>query len=94
MPAVDLGECQQPWCSQPAVAYVSGPTLGRSPRVTVIGGERAAQMAEKLAAPADADLTAFMYGAMQCIDCVLDAVTRATGHEPVGPAPTGPLGGP
>jgi hypothetical protein len=76
--AGDLGPCEAAWCFRPAVAYVSGPTLGRSPRVTVIAGERAAQLA---AANTGLDT----YGALRCVDCVLAAVEDCVGHVPAGP---------
>jgi hypothetical protein len=76
--AGELGPCEQPWCERPAVAYVSGPTLGRSPRVTVIAGDRAAQLA---AAATGLDT----YGALRCVDCVVAAVEDCVGHVPAGP---------
>lgn len=79
-PADVLGPCEQPWCDRPAVAYVSGPTRGRSPRVTVIAGERVGQLA---AAATGLDT----YGALRCIDCVVVAVEETTGHVPAGPRP-------
>ena len=40
-----LGPCMSGWCERDADVYVAGPTLGRSPRVIVISGERAEQLA-------------------------------------------------
>ncbi len=81
MPAAgDLGPCEQPWCDRPAVAYVSGPTLGRSPRLAVIAGERAVVLA---AAHTGLDT----YGALRCVDCLVNAVVDCVGHVPVGPVP-------
>lgn len=74
--AGDLGLCEAAWCWRPAVAYVSGPTLGRSPRLTVIAGERAAVLAGGRT-----------YGALRCVDCVLAAVEDCVGHVPAGPVP-------
>lgn len=82
-PAGELGLCEQPWCDRPAAAYVAGPTLGRSPRVTVIGGERAAQLARET----PGEVATMTYGAMQCVDCLLATVEAAVGHGPAGPAP-------
>lgn len=80
-PAVDLGPCERPLCDRPAVAYVSGPTLGRSPRLTVIAGERAEMMRNLAAAGLDT------YGAMQCLEHLVDAVEDCVGHVPAGPVP-------
>lgn len=79
-PAVDLGPCEQPWCDRPAVAYVSGPTLGRSPRLLIVAGERAAQLA---AAATGLDT----YGALRCLDCAAGALEDTVGHVPAGPVP-------
>ena len=73
-----LGPCEQPWCDRPAVAYVSGPTLGRSPRLLVVAGERAGLLA---AAVTGLDT----HGALRCVDCVLAAVEDCVGHVPAGP---------
>lgn len=72
-----LGLCEQPWCDRPAVAYVSGPTLGRSPRLTVIAGARAAQLA--------ASIGRDTFGALQCVDCLMAAAEDCVGHVPAGP---------
>jgi len=67
--AVDLGPCAAPWCDRPAVVYMAGPTYGRSPRLLLIGGQRAAEL---------------MQGdplAVRCLDCVCWAVGDVSGGE-------------
>ncbi len=64
----DLGPCMAGWCGRAGAVYVSGPTYGRSPRVLVIGGVRAAELA------------AGERGVnVRCVDCALDAVVQAAG---------------
>jgi hypothetical protein len=59
----DLGPCASGWCDRPAVVYVSGPTCGTSPRVTIIGGERALILTEQVTALS-----------VRCLDCAVHAV--------------------
>lgn len=59
----DLGPCASGWCDRPAVVYVAGPTYGASPRVTIIGGVRAAELAEDVAVLS-----------VRCLDCAVHAV--------------------
>ncbi len=40
----DLGLCLSGWCDREAVVWVAGPTLGPSPRLTVVGGVRASEL--------------------------------------------------
>jgi hypothetical protein len=61
--APDLGPCASDWCDRPAVVYVSGPTCGTSPRVTIIGGARAMVLAEQVTALS-----------VRCLDCAVHAV--------------------
>ncbi len=69
----DLGPCLSGWCGRDGVVYVSGPTLGRSPRVLVIAGERAQELA------------AGEHGVnVRCVDCAFDAVAQAAGVQPAG----------
>lgn len=42
----DLGPCMSGFCNNDARVYVFGPTLGASPRLLVIAGTRAAQLAD------------------------------------------------
>lgn len=78
--AGDLGPCEVAWCFRTAVVYVSGPTLGPSPRVLLVAGERAAQLS---AARTGLDT----FGNLRCVECAQHAVEDAVGHMPVGPAP-------
>lgn len=55
------------WCDAPATLYVYGPTMGSSPRLTVIGGVRAAEMTT------DSEPSAFALGA-RCTDCAVTLV--------------------
>jgi hypothetical protein len=60
----DLGPCAVDWCWRPAVVAVFGPTLGPSPRLIVVGGERALQMV-------DSELGAL---SPRCLDCAWNTV--------------------
>jgi len=62
----DLGVCESGWCAQPAVVYVSGPTLGPSPRLLIIAGGRAAQLSESEVG---------ILG-VRCLDCACRAVEQ------------------
>lgn len=64
-PLSDLGRCMDGWCDRPAVVYVVGPTLAASPRITVIAGPRAAQLATGDGVPH-----------VRCVECALFAVER------------------
>jgi hypothetical protein len=59
----DLGPCGYDWCDRPAAVYVAGPTLGKSPRVTIIGGRRPAELAVLLGVLS-----------LRCLDCAVHAV--------------------
>lgn len=61
--------CTNGYCTADAVFYVSGPTLGRSPRILLVGGERAREL---LAGPLGA-------GAGLCADCASLLVEGAAG---------------
>ncbi len=77
MPTTDLGPCMNGWCDNAATLYVYGPTMGSSPRLTVIGGARAADMTSD-SAPSD-----FALGA-RCTDCavtLVEAVAKSKGAE-------------
>jgi hypothetical protein len=59
------------WCGRDGAVYVAGPTYGRSPRVLVIAGVRAGELA------------AGEHGVnVRCLDCALDVVVQAAGVEP------------
>jgi hypothetical protein len=75
-----LGECEADWCDRPAVAYASGPTLGRSPRLLLVAGERAAQLAA-------ASTERGTYGVRRCADCLVALVDQLVGHAPAGAVP-------
>jgi hypothetical protein len=63
------------WCERDGAVYVSGPTYGRSPRVLVIAGQRAVELASG------------EHGVnVRCLDCAIDAVVQAAGVEAVRPA--------
>lgn len=63
--SVDLGRCMDGWCDRPAVLYIAGPYYGESPRITVVAGPRAAQLA------GGSGVTN-----LRCIECALFAVER------------------
>lgn len=60
----DLGPCMADWCSNPAAVAIHGPTLGPSPRVIIVGGERALLTV-------DSELGAL---SARCLDCAWNAV--------------------
>lgn len=62
---IDLGPCMDGWCDRPAVVYLAGPYTGSSPRITVIAGPRAAQLA-----------TGDGVTHVRCVECALFAVER------------------
>jgi hypothetical protein len=53
------------WCGNAATVYLAGPTLGPSPRLTIVAGTRAVQMIDG----------AQSMGA-HCLDCAVHAVER------------------
>lgn len=72
----DLGQCMDGFCTRDAAVYVVGPTLGTSPRITVIAGPRAAE----LAASSTGALN------LRCEECAMFEVERVvremTPHSP------------
>jgi hypothetical protein len=62
----DFGICAADYCDREAKVYCAGPTLGPSPRLTIIGGVRGAH----LAASED------FHGALEvrCVDCAIALV--------------------
>jgi hypothetical protein len=75
-PLTALGPCRSARCDEPATVYVAPIHLARSPRVTIIAGERAAQ----LATGDGADL-------VRCVGCAMVVVEQIAGgvetREPV-----------
>lgn len=74
-----LGPCAGPWCDRPAAVYVIGPTLGRSPRLIVIGGDRALELASR------PDGTGWEQ--VRCLDCAAHAVEDVVQRHPVSGGP-------
>lgn len=70
----DLGPCMNGWCDSPATVHVFGPTMGPSPRITIVGGVRAAEMTAD-GVPSDSALGA------RCTDCAV-ALVEAVGKTP------------
>ena len=52
------------WCTRPAVVAIHGPTLGPSPRVIIVGGDRALQTV-------DSEVGAV---SGRCLECAWSAV--------------------
>lgn len=66
-----LGPCMSPWCGRDATVYVAGPTYGQSPRLTVIGGERALFLAGVAGGEGVLNL--------RCTDCAVHALEDVAG---------------
>jgi hypothetical protein len=71
---MSLGTCMRPSCDREAVLFMAGPTHGRSPRLLLIGGERAEQ------------LTTGELGVLSgcCLDCACRAVESLVQPEVIG----------